>query len=336
MSLKATVTARGAVLLGKYVACDAFDEVRPLRVVTHAHSDHMLGLRQSLENCEAAVMTPATKDLISVLKGPLFLTAGKVKTLGYDEDFTYEDERLTLHHADHILGAAQVLIEDAEGTRILYTSDFRLPETPIIESDILVMETTYGNPSRVRPFKKTVKSILVSLVKQGFKKGPVYLFGYYGKIQEVMQILHGAGVRAPFVVPEKVFGVSKICERHGMRLGGYLLSSGEEAQLIMQRGQPYIAFYHMGSRRYVGKDALRICMTGWEFEGPYRRTAENEYVIALSDHSDFKGLIQYVKESKPKLVITDNYRAGDAVALAREIQKQLNIPARPLPTKRIS
>ncbi|MDH5532406.1 MAG: MBL fold metallo-hydrolase, partial [Candidatus Bathyarchaeota archaeon] len=329
MSLKATVTARGAVLLGKYVACDAFDEVRPLRVVTHAHSDHMLGLRQSLENCEAAVMTPATKDLISVLKGPLFLTAGKVKTLGYDEDFTYEDERLTLHHADHILGAAQVLIEDAEGTRILYTSDFRLPETPIIESDILVMETTYGNPSRVRPFKKTVKSILVSLVKQGFKKGPVYLFGYYGKIQEVMQILHGAGVRAPFVVPEKVFGVSKICERHGMRLGGYLLSSGEEAQLIMQRGQPYIAFYHMGSRRYVGKDALRICMTGWEFEGPYRRTAENEYVIALSDHSDFKGLIQYVKESKPKLVITDNYRAGDAVALAREIQKQLNIPARP-------
>jgi putative mRNA 3-end processing factor len=336
MSSKAAVTARGAVLLGKYVACDAFDEVRPLRVVTHAHSDHMLGLRQSLENCEAAVMTQATKDLIAVLKGPLFLTDEKVKTLEYDEELTYKDERLTLHYADHILGTAQVLVEDAEGTRILYTSDFRLPETPIIESDILVMETTYGNPSRIRPFKKTVKSILISLVKEGFKKGPVYLFGYYGKLQEVMQILHRAGVSAPFVVPEKVFRVSKICERHGMRLGGYLLSSGEEAQLMMQRRQPYIAFYHMGSRRYVGKDALRICMSGWEFEGPYHRTAENEYVIALSDHSDFKGLIQYVKESKPKLVITDNYRAGDAVALAREIQKQLNIPARPLPAKRVS
>jgi putative mRNA 3-end processing factor len=336
MSLKAAVTARGAVLLGKYVACDAFDECRPLRVVTHAHSDHMLGLRESLENCEAAVMTPATKDLIDILKGPLFLMAGEVNTLGYEEEFTYGDERLTLHYADHILGAAQVLVEDAEGTRILYTSDFRLPETPVIESDILVMETTYGNPSRVRPFKKTVKSILVSLVEQGSKKGPVYLFGYHGKIQEVMQILHRARVKAPFVVPEKVFRVSKICERHGMRLGRYLLSSGEEAQLMAQKREPYVAFYHMGSRRYVGKDALRICMSGWEFEGPYHRTADNEYVIALSDHSDFKGLIQYVKESKPKLVITDNYRAGDAVALAREIQKQLNIPARPLPTKRVS
>jgi len=334
MSLKATVTAAGAVLLGKYIACDAFDEVRPLRVVTHAHSDHMLGLQESLENCEAVVMTPATRDLIDVLKGPLFLMAGEAKTLRYEEEFTYGDERLTLHYVDHILGAAQVLLEDNEGIRILYTSDFRLPETPIVESDVLVMEATYGNPSRVRPFKKSVESILLSLVEQGLKKGPVYLFGYYGKLQEVMQILHRDGVRAPFVVPEKVFRFSKICERHGMRLGRYLLSSGEEAQLMMQKSAPYVAFYHMGSRRYVGKDALRICMSGWEFEGPYRRTAENEYVIALSDHSDFKGLIQYVKESKPKLVITDNYRVGDAEALAREIQKQLNIPARPLPTKR--
>ncbi|NIR87966.1 hypothetical protein GWO13_10615 [Candidatus Bathyarchaeota archaeon] len=333
MSSKASVTQRGAVLLGKHVACDAFDEVRPLRVVTHAHSDHMLGLRESLENCEAAVMTPATKDLIDVLKGPLFLMAGEVKTLRYKEEFTYRDERLTLHYAEHILGAAQVLVEDTEGTRILYTSDFKLPETPIIESDILIMETTYGNPSRVRPFKKSVKNILVSLVEQGLKKGPVYLFGYHGKLQEAMQILHSAEVEAPFMVPEKVLRVSKICERHGMRLGRYLLSSGEEAQLMMQRRKPYVAFYHMGSRRHVGKDALRICMSGWQFENPYRRTSENEYVVALSDHSDFKGLIRYVEESKPKLVITDNYRAGAAVAFAREIDRRLKIPAKPLPNK---
>ena len=38
LSLKATVKVRGAVLLGKYVACDAFDKTMPLRVVTHAHA----------------------------------------------------------------------------------------------------------------------------------------------------------------------------------------------------------------------------------------------------------------------------------------------------------
>jgi len=331
MSLKVSVTIRGAVLLGKHVACDAFDEAKPLRVVTHAHYDHTLGLQESLKKCEAVMMTPATKDLIEVLKGSSFLTAGEVKTLEYKETFTYKDEQLTLHFADHILGAAQVLLEDADGTRILYTSDFRLPKTPIIDADILVMEATYGNPSRVRPFEEMVEGTLISLVEQGLRQGPVYVFGYHGKLQEVMQILNDAKVEVPFIVPERVFYVSKVCERYGMRLGGYLLSSDEDAQVMLQKSVPCVAFYHMGSRRYVGKDAFRIRVSGWEFEGPCRKIAENEYVIALSDHSDFRGLLQYVEESKPKLAIIDNYRIGDAVALAREIQKRLNIPAKSLP-----
>jgi len=332
MSSKVDITPRGAVLLGKYTACDAFNEANPLRVVTHAHSDHMLGLKESLENCEAVLMTPATKDLIDALKGPLFLMRRNVRPLRYGELFSYRDEKLTFHLADHILGAAQVLVEDAEGTRILYTGDFRLRGTPIIESDILVMEATYGNPSRVRPFKKTIESNLVSLVEQGLKSGPVYLFTYYGKIQETMQILHKAGVKAPFIVPEKVFHVSKICEKHGMRLGRHLLlSSDENAKTIIQEGKPYLAFYHMGSRRYVGKGAFRIYVSGWEFRAPYRQISEKEYILSLSDHSDFEGLLGYVKGSRPKLVITDNYRIGDAKTLAKEIEKRLKIPAKPLP-----
>jgi len=331
MSLKANVTTKGAILLGTYVACDAFDEAKPLRVVTHAHYDHTPGLKQSLKKCEAVVMTPATKDLIEVLKGSTFLTAGKVKTLEYKETLTYEDERLTLHYADHILGAAQVLLEDVDGTRILYTGDFRLPKTPVIEADILVMEATYGNPSRVRPFENMVEGMLVSLVEQGLRQGSVYVFGYHGKLQEVMQILNDAKVEVPFIVPERVFHVSKACEKHGMRLGGCLLSSDEDAQVMLRKSVPCVALYHMGSRRYVGKDAFRIRVSGWEFSKPCRKIAENEYVIALSDHCDFNGLLRYVRESKPKLVITDNYRIGDAVVLANEIQKRLNIPATPLP-----
>jgi len=331
MSMKASVGEKGAVLLGNHVACDSFDENKPLRVVTHAHYDHMIGLLQSLKKCEAVVMTPATKDLIDVLKGPLFLMAGNVKTLAYGEALTHKRDKLTLHRSDHILGAAQVLVEDAEGTRILYTSDFRLPGTPIIEADVLVIEATYGNSARVRPFEKVVENVLVSLVEQGLKEGPVYVFGYYGKLQEVMEILHKAKVKAPLIVPEKVFQVSKICEKHGMRFGKFLLSSGEEAQLMMEKREPYVAFYHMGSRRYVGKDDFRLCVSGWEFNSPCRKIAENERLIALSDHSDFRGLLHYVRESKPKLVITDNYRVGDAKTLAREIEKRLNIPAKALP-----
>jgi putative mRNA 3-end processing factor len=331
MLSKAGVTERGAIFLGKYVACDAFDEARPLRVVTHAHSDHMLGLRQSLMRCESLVMTPATKDLIDVLMGPLFLMMGNVKSLGYDEPLDLRDEALELQYADHILGTAQVLVKDAEGTRILYTSDFRIRDTPVIEADVVVIEATYGNPSRVRKFDDNIEDLFVSLVETGLKQGSVFVFGYHGKLQETMQILHEAGVRVPFVMPEKVFHVSKICERYGMRLGRFLLSTTEQGKAVLDGGGPCVAFYHMGSRKHVGEGAFRVCVSGWEFASACRQIGEKEYILALSDHSDFNGLLRYVEESKPKLVITDNFRIGDAEVLAREIQRRLSIKSVHLP-----
>jgi len=332
MISKASVTGRGAVLLGKYVACDGFDKNRPLRVVTHVHSDHLLGLRQSLRKCETVVMTPATRDLIDVMRSPLFLMRGNVKTLDYGETFVYNDERLTLHLADHILGAAQVLVEDNAGVRILYTGDFRVSRTPVVEADVLVIEATYGNSSRVRSFREDVEESLVSLVEESLMRGPVFVFGYHGKLQEVMEVLHKAKVGVPFVMPEKVFHVCKVCERYGMRFGRrLLLSQDERAQTMLSRGEPCVAFYHMNSRRRLGENGVRIFVSGWEFREVCRRRAENEFTVALSDHSDFHGLLRYVEESRPKMVFTDNYRSGDAVALAKEIQRRLGIPAKPLP-----
>jgi putative mRNA 3-end processing factor len=333
LSVKATITRRGAVLLGKSVACDAFDETKPLRVVSHAHADHMMGLQQSLRTCEKVLMTKPTKDLIDVMRSPLFLMRGFVETLDYGKTLQYEEERITFLHCDHILGAAQVLVEDAEGTRIAYTGDFRIDETPILDADFLVMEATYGSPACKRSFKKNIKDLLVSMVEEGLKHGTVYVFGYHGKLQEVMQILHETGIKAPFVAPERVFHVSRVCEKHGMRIGRLMLSEEREARELLEKNAPCIAFYHMGARSKVGRSGFRVYVSGWEFDSPCRETAEKEYVIALSDHSDFDGLMEYVRRSKPKLVITDNFRVGHAQTLANEIRKRYGISAVALPKK---
>jgi putative mRNA 3-end processing factor len=329
---KATVTNVGAVLLGKHVACDAYDESRPIRVVTHAHADHMVGLGKSLKNCEVSVMTPATRDMIHALKGSRWLGRGAVKTLDYGEAFIYEDETLTFHYADHILGTAQVLVEDKEQTRILYTSDFRYSRTPLVEADILVMEATYGDPFRVRPFSMMVEGILISLVEQGLKRGPVYVFGYHGKLQKMMRILYEAKIKTPFIVPEKIFRVSKVCERHGMKLGNQLLQfDGEEAQLVLTQNEPSVIFYHSYSRKRVEGEALCIRASGWEFTKPFRKIGANEYVVALSDHSDFNELLEYVERCNPRMVITDRHRSEAANIFAREIEKRLKIPAKAAP-----
>jgi len=86
-------------------------------------------------------------------------------------------------------------------------------------------------------------------------------------------------------------------------------------------------------RRKVGSGSFRVYVSGWEFNSPCREIADKEYVIALSDHSDFDGLMEYVRRSKPELVITDNFRVGHAERLVKEIRKRFGISAVALPKK---
>ncbi len=332
MSERANVTKSGAVLLGDSVACDAFDASRPLRVVTHAHADHLGGLHKSLKCCEKVLMTKATKDLAEILNGSLKLKDKPLKTVEYGKVVKYRDEKITLVRADHILGAAQVMVEDAGGIRIAYSGDFRLEDTPVVESDVLVVEATYGTPSCRRNFDVDVRELLVSMIERRLRGGTVYVFGYYGKLQEVMQLLRKADVEVPFVMPEKVYEVSKVCQKHGMNLGCLSLSTSMEGHELLDGNLPCVAFYHMNARQHVGLRNARICVSGWEFHSPCRQIGDREHLVALSDHSDFDGLIEYVRRSRAKQVITDNYRSHGAV-LAGEIIKRLGISAVAMPRR---
>ncbi|MCW3995006.1 MAG: MBL fold metallo-hydrolase [Candidatus Bathyarchaeota archaeon] len=330
MAERARVTRSGAILLGDSVACDAFDATRPLHVVTHAHSDHLGGLRRSLKSCEKVLMTKATRDLVKTLNGSIRFEDKAVKCLEYNKALKYGDEKISLLKADHILGACQVLVEDAGGIRIAWTGDFRLDGTPVVECDVLVVEATYGSPSCRRNFDVDVRQLLVSMIERRLRGGTVYVFGYHGKLQEIMQLLRNADVSVPFVMPERVYEVTKVCEKHGMRLGCLSLSTDKEGHELLEGNLPCVAFYHMNARQHVGLRNTRICVSGWEFQKPCKQIGDQEYLVALSDHSDFDGLIEYVKRSGAKQVITDNYRSnGDA--LAKELTKRLGVSAVAMP-----
>lgn len=329
---RASVSKRGAVLLGDTVACDAFDEEKPLRIVTHAHADHLIGLRRSLKSCDKVLMTPATKDLIRVVNSSLPLDNGSVTLLDYKETYEYKNDQVTLFKANHILGAAQVLVENSSGSRVAYTGDFKVEGTePLTDCDTMVVEATYGSPWFKRKFKVNVEDLLVSMVEKKLRQGTVYVFGYYGKLQEVMQILRGADVYVPFVMPERIFNVSTICKIHGMQIGDFTLSTTREGKELLDNNLPCIAFYHMNTRKKIGMNSTRICVSGWEFRSPCRQIGEREHLVALSDHSDFDGLLEYIRLSKPKHVITDNYRVSHGAMLAKQISKRLGIPAVAMP-----
>ncbi len=318
------------MLLGESVACDAFDPDRPLRVVTHAHADHLYGLRKSIKCCEKVLMTKATRDLTETLNDSIKLKSENIKTLEYGKPFRYGEEKITLLKADHILGASQVLVEDKEGSRIAWSGDFRLEGTDAVECDVLVVEATYGSPSCRRNFDVDVRKLLVDMVEKRLRGGTVYVFGYHGKLQEVMQLLRDCDVQVPFVMPERVYEVTKVCQNHGMKLDPISHSADKEGHELLDQNLPCVAFYHMNQRQHVGLHNARICVSGWEFNAPARQIGDREHLVALSDHSDFDGLIEYVRRTKAKTVITDNYRSNGH-ALAKEICKRLGVHAVAMP-----
>jgi len=326
-----SITEKKAIVLGNLVSCDGHEEGISIRVVTHVHQDHVISIGRSLSRCRLTISTKPTRDLLGVLYN---VRPYRVLGLDYRKALDIQGSKLWLEKANHIIGACQVVLDHADGLRIVYTGDFKQPGTPVVDADILVMEATYGSPSLVRPSQEVIYHALLDVVRKSLSKGPVYIYGYHGKLQEAMQLLTEAGIEAPFIAPLRVYRVSQICLRYGMRLKAPILIESEEGREIMKSGW-YVAFLHSSSGYTSRPRGTSIILSGWEFSGPIRFLGENRYIVALSDHADFKQLIEYVESSRPRLVITDNSREGYAAKLAKEIEKRLKIKATPMPPVRM-
>lgn len=325
---KARIEKNGAVLLGENFSCDGHAD-RPVRVLTHVHYDHIGGLKKSLKGCENLVMTSESKELLKILYEDKFENFNNVLTLDYGETFQYGEEELVLHEARHILGAAQVQVKTKSGKNILFTGDFKQPGTPTPETDLLVLEATYGKPYQVRPFKDEIEKVFASFIEQRLEDGPVNIKGYHGKLQESLQILREKGIQNPAFMPSKIFETAKLYEKQRGGLGEFYPLEEESSSKGQDGGYP-LRFFHMNSGRdfEVGTDVVKL--SGWEFVEPVKRFGES-FTIAMSDHSDFQQLLNHVKKCDPEFVITDDSRSDGAQTLAQEITKRTQKPATKMP-----
>ncbi len=325
--LNAAVSKSKAILLGGNVACDAHEDGREVRVVTHAHYDHVLGLRESLRRCKAVYATPLTRDMLSVLYGR---RAEEVLPLSYGEPVMVGTDVMTFYPSGHIPGSAQVLVEDPDGNRALYTGDFRLPGAPVIDADLLVIEATYGHPRCVRPSIDEVYNALIKLVSNEVEKRPVHVYGFYGKAQEVMEVLRRNGIQTPFLAEGKMYELTVVCAKHDLRVGDVINAASSEGLEILRSNGGYVFFKHASK---VGESVrgLKVHLTGWEFNVTHRKVSDNMYRVSLSSHSDFNHLLAYVEDCRPKLVIVDNSRDGYGAEFAREVKKRLKIEAIAMP-----
>ncbi len=303
-----------------------------LRVVTHIHTDHTRGLGKTISSSGTVAGTPLTLDWLKALG--YHLSKRNRIPLNYNQKLSLGGSaNLELKYAYHIPGSSQVLMEFSNGLRVVYTSDFKKPveRTPVIQADVLVIDAVYGDPSFRRPFDDYIEEVLTDFVRELLARGPVHIYGYYGKVQEVMEILRRNDLDAPFILSHKQYLLTKIAERYGMEFGDYVHVNSREAEDIIRDGW-YVFFTHLsGSRRQFNGLGSHVILSGWEFSRPYRRLGSRRWLVAFSDHADFNGLIKYIEESGPRLVIVNNRRSVRGEVFASYIKNRLGVKTLLLP-----
>jgi len=270
---------------------------------THAHSDHLPQVIVQKPYC-----TEETAELAKI-RNPDFEAnvVKKGKKIKFD-DFTAE-----LIPAGHVLGSSQVFLE-VDGTSILYTGDFKLWKNltceaiKIQEADVLVMETTYGNPSWIMPNDAEVRKNIIDWTRETSKQFTTHLGGYaLGKAQEAIKLLNENGIVPQ--ISDSVRRFSEVYNKFGAKLD--FLENDEQAEVNIKP-------MHLIPDKDDAKNKHAV-LTGWSLFRNYGVQG-----FPMTDHADFNQLLLFIEAVSPKKVFCVH---GFGKEFSKSIREKLRIPA---------
>ena len=217
-------------------------------------------------------------------------SSGKVQhVMTYGEAREFGSFRATLLPAGHMLGSAQILIEQG-GERLLYTGDFKLRKglssepAESVRADTLIMETTFGLPRyKFPPSAKTVARI-ISFCREALTAGEVpVLLGYsLGKAQEILAGLSGAGL--PVMLHGSVWQMTRLYEELGSAFPAYSRYEPGSVNGHVLLCPPSTA----RSAMIENIPSKRVAMiTGWGIDARSVHRYRCDAVFPLSDHADY-------------------------------------------------
>ena len=320
----------GTVNLGPDVCCDGFSRHAKARVQTHVHVDHMDGFNTSKGHQSILLTEPTKRLLIAELNADLRYRTN-LKALELSEPYQIGTSSVSLLASQHMLGAVQVLVELEDGTRVGYSGDFQWPIEDVIQVDALVVDSTYGKPANVREFTQgECEERLIALVHRRLALGPVIIQAHRGTLQRALQVLNGA-IDCPLIGSDRLCREVRVYQEFGYTIAQTLPAGSEEAAEAL--GDPrHIRIYSTGDQAPSDiASGSRVTLSAYftRPDQPITEYSDRAFGVALSNHADFYGTLEYVRASGAKFVVTDNTRGGKGYDLATEITSRLGIPARP-------
>ena len=323
------VSSSGAVLLGNRVSCDGFRYKYPLRVQTHLHMDHM-GAFDTSKGLQHIVMSEPTRDLLISKSNAELPYRSNIEAAPTGKPIRRAGVQMLLLDSGHMLGSVQVCVTLDDGLRCGYSGDFNWPLEEVIQIDELVLDSTYGSPDSVRRFtQEEANSRLVEVVIEQMARGPVLIRAHPGTLQRALSCLSGV-VKYPVVASGKICDELRVYRRYGYSLPEVYRSDTSEAKLVLQEGQHIRlgSFYERWPTNPGVLTTIILSAYMTRMDNPVIRHSDRSFGVALSDHADYAGTLEYVRATGAKRVLTDNTRGGHAVELALALKRELHVDAR--------
>lgn len=293
--------------------------------ITHAHYDHAKGF--SFQDQKKY----STKETYSLAKTFKSMEISNWKAIEKNQRVKIDELEIRAHNAGHVLGSAQYEIISPEGN-LLYTGDinpldsFTAEAAETVQCDILVIETTFGSPC-IFPSRKAIALEICRWAEESITLGkiPVFQADPLGNAQELVCILNQL-TKIPVMTHSKITGINRIYQSFGHKLDFIDAKSEEAAELSSSRNYVLIA---PKQPNLAQDDNFNVgYVSGWASRFSGERTP-----FLLSDHADFYRLLEFVKEVKPKKVLTCHGSRGTNEIFAKNVTKMLGIEAKPVSAK---
>ena len=294
-------------------------------LVTHAHADHAAAFKYP------DLVKYSTEPTYRLLEGLRWGRLYNWRPISVRDRVRFGDIEVRAHNAGHVLGSTQFEAVTPEGT-ILYTGDFSLGNSYTMEAaeavgcDILVIESTFGAPMFKFPKRREValdmvRWALMEAIPGG--KVPAFRTDSIGNAQEIISAFN-ALTKLPVVTARSATRVSDVYREYGHALD-YVDAESPEGRELLESGR--CALVVPKGAKIEGESLETALVSGWAVIMRRRGRA-----FPLSDHSDFRELLSFIRRCHPKRVLT--FHGG---ALTRGfpeyVRKRLGIDARPLTSR---
>jgi putative mRNA 3-end processing factor len=295
---------------GLYCATGNFyiDPWQPVNkaIITHAHSDH------ARPGSNHYLCHTASSPLLKLRLGDV-----SIDSLNWNEPVSINGVKVSLHPAGHIIGSSQVRIEYKNEIWIV-SGDYKTEDDGIsgrfepVKCNVFITESTFGLPIYNWKPQQQIFNAIKEWIAENKQSGKTSVLIAYslGKAQRIMNCIKGLDI--------KIFLHGAVWNIHQVLLqAGYDLPAAERVTAEMSKesfkGNIVIAPPSADGTPWMKRFtpySIGVC-SGWmQVRGNVRRR-NADAGFALSDHADWKGLLNTVKATgAEKVFVTHGFQAA--------------------------